>query len=134
MIKINFKIMALFATVLTFMLPSHSYVHATDQDTVYVPILSDVPLAPNLSLEDDSEAVFDVPEGKIVEVTAFGSADLEETRAFYKESLEALGWQAVAGQENAYKRDEESLEIAFDDGENDLQVKFRLLQSSTCSK
>tara|TARA_R110002095_G_scaffold210521_1_gene197817 strand:- start:100 stop:504 length:405 start_codon:yes stop_codon:yes gene_type:complete len=134
MIKISFRASILFAIALTVMCFDHVVAQATDQDTAYVQILSDIPLAPGLSLEDDSEVVFDVPEGKIVEVTTFGSADLLETQTFYKESLEALGWKQVPEKEWSYKRDEEFLEISFEDGEDDLQVKFRLMPSSTCSK
>lgn len=134
MISVRFKIIALFAIVLNTFCFDGTIAQATDQDTAYVQILSDVPLAPGLSLEEESEVVFDVPEGKIVEVSAFGAADLADTQTFYKESLEALGWQPVPGKAWSYKRDEEFLEISFDDGENDLQVKFRLMPSSACSK
>ncbi|HBN21795.1 MAG TPA: hypothetical protein DD412_00965 [Holosporales bacterium] len=130
----RFKIIALFAIALNSVCFDCNVAQATDQDTAYVQILSDVPLAPGLSLDEESEVVFDVPEGKIVEVSAFGAADLAETQTFYKESLEALGWQSVPRKEWSYKRDEEFLEISFDDGENDLQVKFRLMPSSACSK
>ena len=134
MITVRFNLVALFAIALNFACPSCVSAQATDQDTAYVQILSDVPLAPGLSLEEDSEVVFDVPEGKIVEVTAFGTADLGDTQTFYNESLEALGWQAVPEKKGSYKRDDEFLEISFDDGENDLQVKFRLMPSSACKK
>jgi len=134
MITVRFMISALLAIALNGICFDCRVAQATDQDTAYVQILSDIPLAPGLSLEEDSEVIFDVPEGKIVEVSAFGAADLEETQTFYKESLEALGWQAVSGKEWSYKRDEECLEIFFDDGENDLQVKFRLMPSSAYSK
>ena len=134
MIKVSLKIISWFAVTLGVLCLEHSIVQATDQDTAYVQILSDIPLAPGLSLEEDSDVVFDVPEGKIVEVTAFGSADLADTQSFYKESLAALGWQAVPGKEWSYKRDEEFLEISFEDGENDLQVKFRLMPTPANSK
>jgi len=134
MITVRFKIIALFAIALSGAFFEGGIAQATDQDTAYVQILSDVPLAPGLSLDEESEVIFDVPEGKIVEVSAFGAADLVETQTFYKESLEALGWQAVPRKKWSYKRDEEFLEISFDDGENDLQVKFRLMPSSACSK
>lgn len=134
MIAVRFRIVTLFAIALSMMCFECHVAQATDQDTAYVQVLSDIPLAPGLSLEEESQVIFDVPEGQIVEVATFGAADLVETQTFYKESLEALGWQAVPGKEWSYKRDEEFLEIFFDDGENDLQVKFRLMPPSACSK
>lgn len=106
-----------------------SPVQAEFKTPTYVQILSDIPLADGLSLEEGTDTVFDVPEGKIIEVNAFGALDLKDAQAFYKESLAALGWQPISGKQWSYKRGDEVLEISFDDGEDDLQVKFRLTPS-----
>lgn len=111
---------------MAFCFPGFFTAQATDHNTVYVQILSDVPLAPGLSLEEDSNVILDKPEGKIVEVSAFGTADLAETQNFYHEALEALGWQRVSNKGSVFERGDESLEIVFKDGEDDLQVTFRL--------
>ncbi len=108
-----------------------SPVQAEFQAPTYVQILSDIPLADGLSLEEGTDTVFDVPEGKIVEVNAFGALDLQEAQDFYKESLAALGWQPISGKQWHYKRGDELLEISFEDGEDDLQVKFRLTPSAS---
>ena len=99
----------------------------------YLQALSDIPIADGLSLEDGSETIFDVPEGKIVEVTTFGPLDIEEVQKFYKESLEALGWIPLSGKPWSYKRSDETLEISFEDGDEDIQVKFRLTPTAASS-
>ena len=111
------------ALFLSLALVSASSVNATP---TYLQALSDIPIAEGLSLEDGSETIFDVPEGKIVEVTTFGPLELKEVQEFYKESLLALGWQPISGKSWNYKRSDEVLEISFEDGAEDLQVKFRL--------
>jgi hypothetical protein len=107
---------------------------ATDTDTSYLQILSDVPLAPGLSMEDDSQVDFDTADGRIAEAVAFGPAELQAVKNFYQESLTALGWTRVSPKKWLFKRDEEQLELSFKEARETVEVHFRLSSQNPIKK
>ena len=107
---------------------------ATDTDTSYLQILSDVPLAPGLSMEDDSQVDFDTADGRIAEAIAFGPTELQAVKEFYQESLRALGWAQVSAKKWLFKRDEEQLELNFKEANGTVEVHFRLSSQSPIKK
>jgi len=68
---------------------------AGGQETVFLSDL-DLPLMPGFQEEEKSRLLFDSPEGRIIEVTAYGSAAPEKILAYYKRLLPSLGWQDSA--------------------------------------
>lgn len=65
-------------------------------DAQYFGTIEDVPLAPALS-ETQPGYVFDAGAGRVVGAEASGPADLAGVRAFYVETLPALGWALSSG-------------------------------------
>lgn len=72
----------------------------------------DFPLMPGLLEMDDETAVFDKPEGRIVEFTvSLETHAPDEVKKYYAEVLPELGWQVVSGLE--FAREGERLEMSF---------------------
>lgn len=59
-------------------------------------LLPDMPVAPGLSEIKDQSAVFDKPEGRIVDIVAeLAPKDLASIRDFYAQTLPQLGWRRL---------------------------------------
>lgn len=81
--------------------------HAADM--TYSTTVEDLPLMPLLKENVDESIVFDIPQGRIVQVFAFTTESKEAIVAFYQKTLPPLGW--VSDGELAYHRDQEKLLI-----------------------
>jgi hypothetical protein len=96
-----------------------------DGATGYFEALADLPIAPGLAERPDEALVFDKPDGRIVEVVAFGAAPMAEVEEFYKQVLPALGWvlsrenRDDRGAELSFEREGETLRLAIGRTEND---------------
>ena len=77
----------------------------------FVAGIDDVPLMPGLEEVEDSELVFDTPEGRIVGAMATGDATPEAIAAFYAAALPAFGWRQEAP--HLFRRDGEDLTLEF---------------------
>lgn len=90
----------------------------------FVPGFEDLPLMRGLTPIAGSGHVFDSPSGRLVESHASGRVTRAEVRAFYRESLVALGWSETGP--GRFHRENEVLRIETSGRDGSLQVLFRL--------
>lgn len=75
----------------------------------YVPGLPDMPVYHGFKPQGNENAVYDVVEGRIIDITyASDIAELEKVKDFYAIALEQLGWVQLSKQ-HYYQRDDETL-------------------------
>jgi hypothetical protein len=90
----------------------------------------DVPLMPPL-VETQSPVLFDSDAGRVSRTEASGAADPARVRAFYAETLPALGWRKEG--EDRYVREAQRLSISIrllNDGRpGDVLVAFTLVEA-----
>lgn len=109
---------------------------AQEFSTYYLPIDPVIPLMPGLSKEGDP-VDFDSEEGRVAVFESVGEVTPDELKAFYVQTLEALGWQRVFAKNTlAFQREEETLEISWSSapGQSDgreLVVTFRLVRKES---
>lgn len=101
---------------------------AAAQVPVYLADINDMPLAPGLIEDADARVAFDKPEGRIVQAAASGHADPSGVRAFYAETLPALGWQF--GAEQTWTRGTETLRVNVESGDGGVVVRFAITPST----
>lgn len=70
--------------------------------------VADIPLMPDMQLEQDLGFSFDSPSGRIIVLYARSPQTSAAVLDFYASSLSALGWQGTGGQ---FQRGPEQLEI-----------------------
>lgn len=91
--------------------------------------IEDLPLAPGLE-ETSVDYAFAGEEGRIIGAEAQGSGSPEAVRAFYRETLPALGWSQSPGAgsdgELVFQRGRERLSLTIDEAEAGAQVGVRL--------
>lgn len=90
----------------------------------FVPGLEDVPVMTGLHVVPGAGHVFDTPAGRLVESHARGAATREQVRAFYRETLPALGWRITGPK--TFRRDDETLTVAVQGRDGDVTVRFSL--------
>jgi hypothetical protein len=90
----------------------------------------DVPLMPALT-ETDEPVVFESPMGVLVRSEAKGEASPATVRAFYLETLPALGWRPAGG-DLQFVRDSQRLTLAVrgPDGAGGVAVTFTLVDTA----
>jgi hypothetical protein len=89
----------------------------------YIESLGDIPLMPELTIRNEHTVIFDVPEGRVVEVTATSATSIP-VAAFYAQSLPALGWKAHGN--SGYYRERERLDIITEQDGRGIRVIFSL--------
>jgi hypothetical protein len=93
----------------------------------YFAAIEDLPLAPGLT-ERAGGFVFQGQEGRIVSAAAEGPTDAAAVRAFYRETLPALGWAENPGAEPAeFLRGRERLILEISTAETGLRLEARLI-------
>lgn len=97
---------------------------AAAQGPVYLADVDDLPLAPGLTEVPDARVAFDKPGGRIVQAVASGRTDPAGVRAFYAETLPALGWQP--GAEQTWTRGTETLRVNVEAGDGVVVVRFAI--------
>jgi hypothetical protein len=98
------------------------------QGPAYLADVDDLPLAPGLVEDTEGRIAFDKPEGRIVQAVASGAADPAAVRAFYAETLPALGWQP--GAEQTWTRGKETLRLNLDTTDGVVVVRFAIAPSA----
>lgn len=78
-------------------------------DQAFFSVLDEIPLMDGLIEQTDDAVYFDTPEGRIIEAKASGTLPAQSVRAFYTESLAALGWKKIST--HAYVRENETLSL-----------------------
>ena len=84
----------------------------------------DVPVMDGLQVIDDAGIEFDAPSGRIAEAYAAGKLSREAVLAFYKATLQQLGWREI--DTASFVREGETLRLGFDESSDELTVHFRL--------
>lgn len=97
---------------------------ASAQAPSYLTEVDDLPLAPGLVEDVRAGVVFDKPEGRIVQAVAAGRAKAAGVRAFYAETLPALGWQHDSAQ--SWSRGQETLKITVEPRDDGVVVRFAI--------
>ena len=95
----------------------------------YVPGMPDMPVYHSFEPLGDENAVYDVVEGRIIDITyASTIAEVDKVKDFYDIALEQLGWQPTKKLHH-YVRDDETLllKVTSDDQKVTLHI---LLQPS----
>ena len=90
----------------------------------FVSGIADLPLMPGLDEVDDSAVVFSKPEGRIIEVSAYGAVTRDAVRAFYDRTLPQLGWRKL--QAMVWQRENELLRFDMRDDPKGLVIQFSL--------
>lgn len=116
----GFLLSALMATALLLAPPTITSAHAQTQ-TGYLDAVEDMPLMEGLSETGEGGIVFDKPTGRIVRAAAQGRVGPQAVRAFYIETLPALGWDRAPQLELfsdllIFRREGERLEIQIAPG------------------
>jgi len=101
---------------------------AAAQGPVYLVDIDDLPLAPGLVEDAEGRVAFDKPEGRIVQALARGRTNPAGVRAFYAETLPALGWQP--GAERTWTRGKETLRMNVDTQDGVVVVRFAIAPST----
>jgi hypothetical protein len=101
---------------------------AAAQAPAYLADINDMPLAPGLIEDADARVAFDKPEGRIVQAMAGGRVDPTGVRAFYAETLPALGWQF--GAEQTWTRGTETLRVNVETRDGGIVVRFAIAPSA----
>jgi hypothetical protein len=96
----------------------------TGAQSVYLVDVDDLPLAPGLVEDTAARVAFDKPAGRIIAAAASGSTTADAVGDFYRQTLPALGWNAING--NVWERDEERLIIQVDRRNSQVIVRFSL--------
>lgn len=84
----------------------------------------DIPLMPGLTVNADSETIFEAPEGRVVVVRATGPVARQAAESYYASALSGLGW--TAGPKGGLLRDGERMELEFTTDGGETAVTFRL--------
>lgn len=84
---------------------------AAEAGPAFVAGIDDLPLMPGLEEVEESELVFDTPEGRIVVALATGDVAPDAIAAFYAATLPAFGWRQQAP--NLFRREGEDLTLEF---------------------
>ena len=90
----------------------------------YLADVPDLPLMEGFAEQAAGRLNFDKPAGRIVVVRARGQAAPGEVRAFYGETLPALGWHP--GPAGAWLREGERLIIAIERRDGLTEIRFSL--------
>lgn len=95
--------------------------------TTYFRAIPDLPLPPGFA-ESSAATAFDGTEGRLVMVEAVGSTSADRVRAFYVESLPALGWSfSPAGEsELLFLRGRERLSLTTSGDASRLRLQVQL--------
>ena len=91
----------------------------------------DVPVMNGLQVIDGAGIEFDAPSGRIAEAYAVGKLSREAVLAFYKATLQQLGWREI--DTASFEREGEMLRLGFDESSDELTVHFRLSPIGTDS-
>ena len=62
----------------------------------FLSALPEIPFAPNMQENPESDLIFDKAEGLIVAVEALSTQSIDDIFGFYREALPNLGWQEFA--------------------------------------
>ncbi|MHA1538952.1 MAG: hypothetical protein ACTSXQ_00570 [Alphaproteobacteria bacterium] len=84
--------------------------------TEFVPGFDDLPLMPGMVLIPDTLVSFDAPSGRMVFAKALSELSEVQISAFYKATLETLGWKENASRD--FNRDKETLKIEYKPGKS----------------
>ena len=85
---------------------------------------TDVPLMDGLVVDENDSFSFDTPAGQIMTVSAQTTAPVKEVKAFYGESLPALGWQQISATQ--YHRDQDELSLQISSIAHKTSVKIQM--------
>ena len=77
----------------------------------FLPATDDIPLMEGITLSETSDFSFDTPAGQILIFDGTTEKTSASVRAFYDETLTALGWKKVKA--DFYKRGEDTLQLSF---------------------
>ena len=91
----------------------------------------DVPVMEGLQVIDDAGIEFDAPSGRIAEAYAVGKLSREVVFAFYKVTLQQLGWSKIDAV--SFEREGEMLRLDFNEFGDELTVHFQLQPTGTDS-
>ena len=89
----------------------------------FVPGTEDIPAMDDMVFSEDMVS-FDVPEGQILVAAATTQSSEKAIHNFYRESLNALGWNMV--KPGVYMRGKDRLDVTVQEGVKERQVKFNL--------
>ncbi len=102
---------------------------AEEKPARFFSAMQDIPLLDGMTELADQGAIFDKPEGRIVEsVAEIESGTLEDARAQYAQTLPQMGWKKTAP--GNYVRGEENLVLSFEayQGKKFARVLLRPLE------
>ncbi|MCE3254688.1 MAG: hypothetical protein K0R25_182 [Rickettsiaceae bacterium] len=92
----------------------------------YVFGTDDIPLFEGLNLVEEESSNFDTVAGNILISKYSGNCKLRSVKKFYLGTLPQLGWKLSEKESDkiTFNREEDNLEIRFDDNKDKLGVRF----------
>ena len=97
---------------------------------VFSSVILDLPIMPGLTENAEAAVIFDKPDGRVVQTSAFGAAQQDTIKLFYNRALPPLGWHPV--KDMVFHRDGEVLKLGFEQAASPAQttVSFTLTPQS----
>lgn len=117
-----------FAVVACVSAPAHA--------TEFLRAIEDVPLVAGLH-ENADPVVFESDQGRVVRTSAEGQVDGVTISSFYRQTLPALGWKPVDGEDGgAFERESERLTLRIREPANNtpVRVEFELVVKLASSR
>lgn len=89
---LRFLILAVLSPAIIISAAQESWAQDGIADAPLVAGVEGVPLMPGLAEAPDLTVIFDKPQGRIIDATAFGNVGLAEAYAYYRSALAETGW------------------------------------------
>lgn len=105
---------------------------ALAQIAVYFENIADLPVMAGMAELKDQGAVFDKPEGRIVEAAAAGRVSEKEIFSYYNQVLPQLGW--TMHEEGIYTRGNESLTLGTEIAAQGVVLHVNLTEKAPTRK
>ena len=85
-------------------------VASTSAETVQSRWVADVPIMPDMVIEQGLGFAFDNPDGRIVTIYRSGDVSEANVRSYYAQALEPLGWTQISSKR--WKREQEIHQVS----------------------
>ena len=98
-------------------------------DLQFVPGFEDIPLMPDMEVDEEGQVLFDTASGRIAEINVATTHPRQAVQKYYHDTLTQLGWHAL--DDFKFRREKEKLQLNLSEGKDKsnqhmLLVEFEL--------
>jgi enoyl-CoA hydratase len=98
-------------------------------DLQFVPGFEDIPLMPDMEVDEEGQVLFDTTSGRIAEINVATTHPRQAVKKYYHDTLTQLGWHAL--DDFKFRREKEKLQLNLSEGKDKsnqhmLLVEFEL--------